>query len=256
MVHDEVAEGEDADRVEAGGASTVANDWSPRLLVVKLLVLGGLPGMETGEDDLSGGSGCSEASVEDSEILLRKEAEKGFSGEAVRGLSRESSWLKLEAGEEAEAELALAKIGMGKCRGGGPEAEEAAEVFGLGEGEDRYRADGGGEVMEALEWGLEQLVGMGLTIGGLLFSWSSWEAAEAALAIIATLNCRLAKRLSILKGEIFFLISAKLCFNCVCSLSVSSKDSSTPPTTSISSWAAAKAASMLKVDLPPALCAS
>ena len=43
------------------------------------------------DDDLNGGSGCKEASVEDSEILLRKEAEKGFSGEAVRGFNKESS---------------------------------------------------------------------------------------------------------------------------------------------------------------------
>ena len=50
----------------------------------------GLPGRLLGEDDL-GGSGWSEASVDDSEILLRKEAEKGFSGEAVRGLSRDNS---------------------------------------------------------------------------------------------------------------------------------------------------------------------
>ena len=47
--------------------------------------------MSIGEDDLRGGSGCSEANVEDSEILLKKEAENGFSGEAVRGLSRDNS---------------------------------------------------------------------------------------------------------------------------------------------------------------------
>ena len=49
-------------------------------------------------------------------------------------------------------------------------------------------------------------MGIGLTIGGLLFSSASSfnEAAEA----MATLSCLLANKLSILNGEIFFLISA------------------------------------------------
>ena len=143
--------------------------------------------------------------------------------------------------------------------------------------------EGGGEVIDPLLNGLEQEVGMGLTMGGLLFSsmfcssliWTAacW-AVEAALAALAakeataaacTLSCRLARRLSILNGDIFLLISASICFSLIwvswlvlvspsTSLSMS-KLSSMPPTTSMSpsAPAAARAASRFRVDLPPAL---
>jgi hypothetical protein len=68
-------------------------------------------------------------------------------------------------------------MGMGKCKEGGAEG-----VVWLGLGE-KYRLEGGGEAIDPRLSGLEQLVGIGLPIGGLLFSSSClMEAAATAAA--------------------------------------------------------------------------
>ena len=233
-VHDD-EEGDVTDMEAKGGASNAIRDWSLGVLepTGRRHVSSNSSSDSTTGGGI-GGSGCNEANVGLNEIfegsnLLKNGKWCTFSGEAVRGFKSDNSWDIEDATDAAVGgplpplefsklfdELAKdGKMGMGKWR---PPTEVRGSIpvggcwlAGLGEG-DKYLVEGGGEVIEPRLNGLEQEVGIGLTMGGLLFSsfcsslilrpsfpaaWVAAFAAKEATAAAWTLSWRLASRLSI-----------------------------------------------------------